>query len=96
MAPSVRVGFKETAEGQFLSLDPDLQRVIRDDLSLIARDPSRPPFWLDVAQVRAQRNGWRLVVEDYRVAYSVLGGRLLVTDIQPGHVLYRKWGNPDL
>ena len=92
MASPLRVEFKETARGQFLSLERRVQREIQDALSLISRRPTKPPFWLDAARVEGERNGWRLVVEDYRVAYSVLGTRLLVTDIQPGHVLYRSWG----
>ncbi len=92
MAPPIRVEYKDTAKGQFLALEKSTQREIRDALSLISRRPDRPPFWLDVARVDGQRNGWRLVVRDYRVAYSVLGNKLLVTDIQPGHVLYRNWG----
>lgn len=92
MASPLRVEFKETAKGQFLALERSVQREIRDALALISRHPTKPPFWLDVARVVGQRRGWRLVVEDYRVAYSILGARLLVTDIQPGHVLYRSWG----
>ena len=92
MTLPLRVEYKETAKGQFRALERSVQLEIRDALSLISRHPTKPPFWLNVARVDGQRNGWRLVVMDYRVAYSILGSRLLVTDIQPGHVLYRSWG----
>jgi mRNA-degrading endonuclease RelE of RelBE toxin-antitoxin system len=88
---ALHVEYKETGRGQFLTLNSELQREARDALDLIARSPAKPPFWLDVARVTGQRQGWRLVVRDFRVAYSVLGTRLLVTDIQPGHTLYRSW-----
>lgn len=93
MAPLLRVEFKETARDQFLGLEKALQREVRDALSLISRRPGSPPFWLDVARVKGQREGWRLVIGDFRVAYSVHDARLVVTDIQPGHVLYRSWAN---
>ena len=92
MGAPVRVGFKETARGQFLALEPGVRREIKDALDAIARSPGRPPFWLDAIPVRGQRSGWRLVIGDLRVAYSVVGKRMLVTDIQPGHELYRRWG----
>ena len=92
MDPPLRVGFKETAQGQFISLDPEVQREVKDALDAIARTPTRPPFWLDAIPVRGQRNGWRLVVRDLRIAYSILGKRIVVTDILPGHALYRSWG----
>jgi hypothetical protein len=92
MGPPLRVGFKQTAQIQFLGLETGAQREIQDALDAIARSPESPPFWLDVIPVRGQRNGWRLVIRDLRVAYSMLRKRILVTDIQPGHELYRSWG----
>jgi mRNA-degrading endonuclease RelE of RelBE toxin-antitoxin system len=92
----VAITYKETARAQFLSLERKVQRKFADALSLIARDPLHPPYWLDVEPIRGMTRGWRLSLEGYRATYRVERRKLVVLDLQLGHEVYRKWGVPEV
>ncbi len=75
-----RVEFRPAAARQMRKIEPHARERIRGAIALLAEDP-RPPA---SRQLRG-RPGWRVLVGDYRIIYTIDDGVLVVVVIAIGH-----------
>lgn len=74
-------GFLESAEKEFLALRKKDQRLFKEKLLYLTRNPFRSFPWLRVRQGARQLGEWRLYLGTYRVFYRVDGAHIVFTRI---------------
>ena len=75
------VEFLESAEREFLALTPRLQRLFREKLVYLTRNPFRSYPWLRVRQGARHPGAWRFHLEEFRVFYRIDGNVIVFTRI---------------
>ena len=78
--------FLETAEREFLALPRRHQRLFREKLAYLLKNPFRSYPWLRVREGHRHPGEWRFHLVDYRVFYRVDGPTVVFTRIvhRPG------------
>jgi mRNA-degrading endonuclease RelE of RelBE toxin-antitoxin system len=73
--------FLESAEKEFLALSTRLQRMFKEKLVYLLRNPFRSYPWLRVRQGARHPGEWRFHLGEYRVFYRIDGPTVVFTRI---------------
>jgi mRNA-degrading endonuclease RelE of RelBE toxin-antitoxin system len=73
--------FLESAEREFLDLPVSLQRLFKEKLLYLLRNPFKSYPWLRVRQGTRHPGEWRFHLREYRVFYRVDGNTIVFTRI---------------
>ena len=73
--------FLESAEREFLSLTGRHQRMFKENLTYLPRNPFKSYPWLRVRQGPRHPGEWRFHLLEYRVFYRVDGATVVITRI---------------
>ncbi len=80
--------FLESAEKEFLALPPRQQRLFKEKLPYLLRNPYRSYPWLRVRQGARHPGEWRIHLAEYRLFYRVDGLEIVFTRIVPRPTAY--------
>jgi mRNA-degrading endonuclease RelE of RelBE toxin-antitoxin system len=73
--------FLKSAEREFLALPKRHQKLFRDKLTYLSRNPYKSYPWLRVRQGARHPGEWRFHLNDYRVFFRVDGSKIVFTRI---------------
>lgn len=76
-----KFSFLESAEREFLALNPVLRRLFQEKLLYLLRNPFRSYPWLRVRQGPRHPGEWRFHLGEHRVFYRVDGDTVVITRI---------------